>query len=1053
MHVECFIVHSIAGRVRLRISNKAVVRSCSLELHRFVLRRSGTISVRINSHCSSVIVDYEPGCLDAQTMATELSQFLGKLQPSCAQFDTAAEAMHARGRSEHEHRSLRRASKASRGGPNGKSFGHVEEIQLREPPVRAITPSRVESRSTLPALASWHDLGADEVVGALGSDADTGLQLEEAGNRLFSFGPNSLGSIERRSAWSTLASQFESLPVALLIGSAAVSVATGGLADAVVILGVVAVNACIGFVTEQQAERTIASLQNESDMPAIVIRAGRRQPLAVELIVPGDLLVLTPGTTVAADVRLIETERLMLDESALTGESMPVKKSPGRLSGNVALRDRPNMAYRGTIVTGGSGLGMAVETGSATEVGRIQELVGLAKAPETPVQVQLGELGTKLGLLTGAVCGGVFGVGLLRGYGMVEMLKIATSLAVAAVPEGLPMVATTTLALGVNRMRRLNVAVRRLDAVETLGSVEVFCLDKTGTLTRNQMRVIRLYAGNHAVTVDENGVVYDDEQVRMVASEELRRLLEVAVLCNETDVRERGGTRALDGSPTESALVHAAMDHGIDVQTLRRAHRVLRTEYRTERRGYMTTLHERGAERRLLAVKGRPSDVLELCRWQLVGGTPIELTEKDRDTIRTENEVMAGKGLRVLGFAFRESLAGDGSIGRNLTWLGLAGIADPIRPGMHDLMHAFHRAGIRTSMITGDQSATAQAIGRELELSGTSELHMMDSIELESLDPDVLKSLAENVDVFSSVTPSHKLEIVQALQRAGRVVAMTGDGINDGPALKAADIGVAMGGHGGTDVARMTADVVLEDNNLQSMVAAIGQGRAIYSNTRNAIRYLLATNMSEIMVMFSSVASGAGMPLNPMQLLWINLVSDIFPVLALAVQPPEDDVLGRAPRDPNEPFLDRSDLTRMLLQSIVITGGTFGSYAWGRYRYRSNAHASTMAFMSITAAQLLHMLSARSERQSIFSIERPPRNQFVNFALFGGFGLQLVTAIIPPLRRLLRNATLTPSDMVVSLLGAGLPFLINEAIKELQPSERPSSSSPDYSSTPEGSSP
>ncbi len=1027
IRIDCLIVHNISGRVRYRVSHKSALRNHSRRLRAFVLGRSGIAGVRFNERCGSVIVDYDPSSLTAQSLSAELAQFLGDLvadaagspvdrrQAGCGQRQVAQGVLVA-------------------GGTRQVSGQSVLAGRLGRPVAEAVGESDAEPETA--SDADWYRREIEEVLEAFGGNSDQGLQSSNAAQRFIRVGPNSLGEIQPRSRWTALSNQVATLPVALLLGSAVVSVVTAGMVDAVVILGVVAVNTCIGYVTESQAERTIASLHDQPDGPATVVRDGQRMQVEPERIVPGDIVVLLPGMTVPADLRLIVAQRLMIDESTLTGESMPVAKSPDALgvdraigAGKVPLRDRANMAYRGTIVTGGSGTGIAVATGSETEVGHIQMLVGSARPPETPVQRQLGQLGTQLGLLTGVICGGIFAVGLFRRYGTIEMLKTATSLAVAAVPEGLPMVATTTLALGVGRMRCLNVAVRRLDAVETLGSVEVFCFDKTGTLTLNQMRVVRIHAGGETIEAREDRPLVDLDGQDREQDTSLRSLLEVSALCNETEIRENDGSTFLEGSPTETALVRMTLDAGIDVEALRRSSRLLRTEYRTESRGYMTTVHETDSGDRLWAVKGRPADVLELCRSHHLRGDDVPLTREDRLAIGAENERMAAMSLRVLGIAFARAPSGDTSRTPLLTWLGLVGIADPIRPGMRGLLETFHDAGIRTIMITGDQSVTATAIGRDLRLSGTPELRTIDSSELESIAPDVLKSLAENVHVFSSVTPSHKLAIVQALQRSGCVVAMTGDGINDGPALKAADIGVAMGGEGGTDVARMTADVVLEDNNLESMVTAITQGRAIYGNTRNAILYLLSTNISEIMVMGCAVAAGVGAPLNPLQLLWINLVSDIFPVLALAIQPPEPGILRRAPRAASEPFIDRVDLQRVMVQSSMISGGTFASYAWGRMRHGSGPPAATMAFTTITVAQFLHMLSCRSDQQSVFCAGRAPLNTELKLGLAAGLGLQSLTIAFGPLRRLLRNTTLSPLDFAVSMLGAGVPFLMNEAIK------------------------
>jgi Ca2+-transporting ATPase len=814
----------------------------------------------------------------------------------------------------------------------------------------------------------------------------------------------------------------------MLLGAAGVSVITGGWADAAAILSVVLINAILGYITESHSEQAIAALLERPQPSVPVIRDGARRRRSAEDIVPGDLLLLRHGTYVAADARLLSTERLTIDEASLTGESMPVSKSPTQLcQETLPLRDRRNMIYRGTVVTGGSGSALAVATGNTTEMARIHRLVETARPPETPVQRQLGELGTALGLVCGVVSGLVFGVGLLRRYAPLEMAKSAIALAVAAVPEGLPMVATTTLALGVKRMRRLRVHVRRLDAVETLGSVQVFCLDKTGTLTENRMRVMRVFTGMESFDVDNSGFHSDGRAADFASREDLQWLTTVSVLCSETGLQKNNGRWQLNGSPTETSLVQMAMDAGIDPKEVRRRHPLLSTEYRTETRGFMTTLHRDGSTR-LLAMKGRPSDVVRRCRLFRRNGQVLELTDSDRQRIEIENQRMAGDALRVLGFAYRHCDAEGSAEEGDFIWLGLAGIADPIRPHMRELMQVFHRAGIRTVMITGDQSATAHAVGRALDLADGERIELLDSTQLDGVDPQLLGALGRRVHVFSAVSPSHKLQIVQALQRHGLVVAMTGDGINDGPALKAADIGVAMG-NGGTEVAGMVSDVVLQDDNLQTMIVAIRQGRGIYDNTRNAIHYLLATNASEIFVTLTAVAAGFGNPLTPLQLLWINLVTDVFPVLALATQTPEEDTMRRPPRDPREPLLARRDFCRISRQAAVISGGTLATYGWAIARYGFSPRANTMAFTSLTAAQILHMLSASSPNRSFFSGSRPLRNRAIASALVGGLALQLVAFLVPPLRRILGSVRISPMDVGVSLLGASVPFLINELFK------------------------
>ncbi len=729
------------------------------------------------------------------------------------------------------------------------------------------------------ASRAWHRMDAEAVLATIGSQHH-GLRSEEATARLTRYGANILPEAEPRSALAMFLGQFASLPVALLGASAVISLATGGLADALVILGVVLINATIGYVTEQQAEHVIKSLTGPSHPLATVVRDGTLLTLPAERIVPGDVLALAPGSYVPADARLIEARRLSVDESALTGESLPVVKETVTLDRNhVALADRVNMVHRGTQVTGGQGLAVVVATGAATEIGQIQRLVGEAAAPDTPMERQLSKLGNQMAWIAAGVCIGVFAVGLLRGYGAVQMLKSAISLAVAAVPEGLPTVATTTLALGLKRLQRQKVLIRHLDAVETLGSVQVICLDKTGTLTLNRMAVVAAVTARERLTVANGRFLAADGTARdPYAHEELLWLLHAAVLCNETELTAEGGAFTLHGSPTENALIELALAAGVEVPALRARHPRLAIEYRAENRLYMSTVHAAGAQR-LRAVKGSPPEVLALCTHVLRAGRLELLTEELRQQLLDENAHMAAEALRVLAFAYAladNARAAEGG----LVFLGFAGMADPVRAGVADLIGEFHRAGIETVMITGDQSPTAFAIGRALRLSGNDHLDVLESTHLDAVDPQVLAALAQRTHVFARVSPAHKLKIVEALQRAGKVVAMTGDGINDGPALKAADIGIAMG-HTGTDVARTVADVVLEDDNLETLVVAVSQGRTIYNNIRKSVRFLLATNLSEIAVMFGAIGLGPGQPLAPMQLLWINLVTDIFPALGL----------------------------------------------------------------------------------------------------------------------------------------------------------------------------
>jgi Ca2+-transporting ATPase len=967
----------------------------------------------------------------------------------------------------------------------------------------------------------WHLLTSDTILAKLETSVNAGLSNDAVQAGLQKYGPNLLPESAPRSRLAILLEQFKSAPVALLSVAAGISVMTGGLADALVIMGVVVINAAIGYATESHSDRIIRSLKQQVCPVALVIRDRNLLEINTQDIVPGDILVLRPGTYVPADARVIEAKNLSVDEAALTGESMPVTKlSEPLVDPEIPLGDRINMVYMGTLVTGGQGLAVVVATGSFTEMGRIQTLVGEATIPETPMERQLDQAGSQLALMSSAVCGVVFALGMLRGYGVLQMLKTSVSLAVAAVPEGLPAVATTTLALGIREMRRHKVLIRRLDAVETLGSVQALCLDKTGTLTINKMSVVELYVDGKQIHITEHEWSNGQERVDPHASEPLLKLLHVLVLCNESAVDENSSDDcALKGSSTENALLELAIAAGIDVPTLRQAYPLLTTHHRSQDCNVMVTLHTApevviaqdaltqfkptkaaakkttakkttakkttakkttakkttakkttakkttakkttaskqttaakkikinpgshsiettaaSHQKQFVAVKGSPTEVLSLCNWCFKDGKIVSLTQADRKVMETENDRMAGQALRVLGIAYRYAPPQDeNGLQDNLIWLGLVGMADPIRANTRELMQIFHQAGIETIMITGDQSPTAYAIGKELNLNNGRQLQILDSTSLTNLDPEVMQALCEQVQIFARISPSHKLQIVQALQRTGKVVAMTGDGINDAPALKAADVGVAMG-HIGTDVAREVADVVLEDDDLQTMTIAVSRGRTIYNNIRKSVHFLLSTNLSEILVMLTATAGGLGQPLNAMQLLWLNLVTDIFPGLALALDPPDPQVLNQPPRDPNEPIIKSTDFKRILFESTTLSVSALGAYGYGIGHYGISPRASTIAFMSLTCAQLFHALSCRSTTRRWGNNVLPP-NPHLMVALTGSLALQFLSVLVPGLRTLLHIAPIDLLDSAVISVSALLPLLVNEGTKRREGEKR-----------------
>jgi P-type Ca2+ transporter type 2C len=877
----------------------------------------------------------------------------------------------------------------------------------------------------------WHCMDKTVVVETLGSSTNQGLSPEAVERNRATYGPNTFTEDEPRSRLDMFVDQFKSLPVALLGVAAALSAATAGVADAVVIVAVVGINAVIGYMTERQAEDAIASLKNLVKPRAFLLRGGEVAEVGAEEVVVGDIVLMKPGTYVPADARIIEASHLSVDESILTGESLPVTKTHETLrDADASLGDRFNMVYAGTLVVGGHGLAIVIAAGSLTEVGKIRSLLVESEAPETPIERQLTTIGNQLVVVSGAVCGLVFFIGLLRGNGVLEMLKTAISLAVAAVPEGLPTVATTTLALGVNNMRQHKVLIRNLEAICTLGSVQTLCFDKTGTVTLNKMSVLRLYSGMDVIDVQPEGLEARHRSREFREDDEVHRLMQVCVLCNETEIKKENGNFALNGTATETALIDLAIHAGMDVEGLRSRYPRLSTEHRSDDRQFMATVHESEASKRLVCLKGSPLEVLHKCTHLMKDGEILPLDDDERDQVEAENDTMAGDALRVLGVGFALENGQDPLVQENgYVWLGLVGMADPLRTGAKESIQLFHHAGLETVMITGDQGPTAYAIGRELGLNNGNPLEILDSGHLNSSDPKVLEALCKRAHVFSRVSPSKKLQIVQALQSAGKVVAMTGDGINDGPALKAADIGIAMG-RGGTDVARDVADVILEEDDLETLSIAIRDGRTIYLNIRKTLHYLLATNLSEIQVMFFAGALGLGYPLNAMQLLWINLISDIFPGLALAMDPPEPDVMERPPRDPNEAIVQTKDFKRIAFEATAMTLSSLAAYGYGIARYGMGAQAGTLAFQSLTGSQIIHALSCRSEHRGILEGGQGAPNRYLTLAVAGSLALQVVAQVVPGLRTLLGITPITALDGLVVAATGLLPLIATEATKE-----------------------
>ena len=680
---------------------------------------------------------------------------------------------------------------------------------------------------------------------------------------------------------------------------------------------------------------------------------------------------------------------------------------------------------------------MVTATGDRTELGKIQSLVQETEQLTTPLQLQLEALTGRLITLSAGLGLGIFAVGLFRGYSFIEMLKMSLTLAVAAVPEGLPTVATISLTQSANRMKDRKVLVRTLGAVEALGSTQVICLDKTGTLTMNHMSVTRLVIGLEEVKFKAgkftslSGPRAGEELTLENAPSGLRELIEVGVLCNESEMRrENGESPTFKGSPTEVSLLELAHVSDISIDEVRARGELLETEYRTEERSYMVTEYLLKNGERYFAVKGNPEEVLALCDTYLQDGQERRLDLKTRAAIMGQNDHLGNGALRVLGLASAK-VRGAGELkSGDLKWLGLIGMADQPREGIKELMASFHAAGIKTVMITGDQSATAHALGLELGISGNEELRIFDWSDVASVDPGELIEISRKTHVFARVSPSEKLQIVKALQATGNIVAMVGDGINDAPALKAADVGIAMG-FNGTEVAREVADVVLMDDKLQSLLPGIELGRTTYDSIHKSVVYLITTNLSESLLMFMSMAIGWGQSLNSMQILWINLISDLFPAMALALELPESKVLERPPQPPHQPILKSEDMKQIAIESQVMSLCALLAYGYGFKRYGNTQRSQSIAFTSLAVAQLLHTLSARSDKRSAFD-ERMKSNKYVSLSVGAGLGLQTLPLIVPALRKLLHVSPLGVTDIGVSVGAALLNLLYNEAqVKKL----------------------
>lgn len=880
------------------------------------------------------------------------------------------------------------------------------------------TPERVISTTPSPAVTGtdWHAMPVDEVLRLLEVNSTSGLTTFQVEERQQQYGSNALQRIHARPAWRVLVDQFASIVIALLAIAAAIAWVMGDGAEAIAILVVLVLNAAVGFATEWQAGRALDALRQQSRTSSRVRRDGFETTVDAEELVPGDIIILNAGDRVPADARLLEAVRLEAEESALTGESTTVAKNIETVPIETPLAERWSMLYLGTSIAGGRAAGIVVNTGTATQLGKIGRLVATATKERSPLEIQLANLGRRLVYLVLAIAAIVMITGWLRGDGLWLMVEVGISLAVAAVPEGLPAVTTLILALGVLRMARQRAIMRRLAAVETLGSTTVICTDKTGTLTENRMTVREYYlSDNRRIEIEGGEASLDNDEL-------LQQAVRIGVLCNEASFRTEATdeTRTI-GDPTETALLVVADALILDVSNERAIHPKIAEQPFHASTKRMTTLHRDTVGQHLAALKGAPAVVLEACSSYIdANGDTVSLNAEAIRRFTMANEQMAKRALRVLGLAIKHfkdetEHSSDEALESGYTFVGLVGMIDPPRRGVADAIRRARLAGIRTVMLTGDQLNTGIAIARELGLGGKepAALHGRDLI---NAGPRNLADLARNTDVFARVSPEEKLRIVEALQQAGEVVAVTGDGVNDAPALKRANIGIAMGQRG-TEVAKEAADVVLADDNFETIVRAVEGGRTIYANITKFVHMMFSHNLGEVLVIFTAIALGWPLPLLPLQILWMNLVTDVFPALALAVEPASPEIMKQPPRSSHSTLLSKPFLILIGWQSLMLAALCLGAYLWALQTYGPGTHARTIALFALVFVQLGHTFNCRSRTRSAF--DGLFRNRFLWFAAFIVVLLQLSAIYFQPLAAILDTTKPSLIDWVV-ISGCGL---------------------------------
>ncbi|AMN32756.1 calcium-transporting P-type ATPase, PMR1-type [Clostridium perfringens] len=863
----------------------------------------------------------------------------------------------------------------------------------------------------------WYKKSKNEILQELDVDEKNGLSSTEALRRLEKYGKNKLETKKKKTLFKQFLSQLKDVMIYILIIAAIISAFLGEISDALIILLVIIINAVIGVIQESKAEKALDALKELSTPKALVKRDGSLKEILSEDIVPGDIVIIDAGRYIPGDLRLIDTANLKIEESAFTGESVPSEKDASFLPDKeIPIGDQNNMAFMSTLATYGRGVGVVVGTGMNTEIGKIAKMIEQEENDETPLQKKLSELGKILGFLAVGICILIFIISFFQGRDLLEMFLTSISLAVAAIPEGLPAIVAIVLALGVQRMVKKNAIIRKLPAVETLGSVSIICSDKTGTLTQNKMTVTTIYANDSYIKESEFNL--NDNESKL--------LVDCMVLCNDATYSEKSQT----GDPTEIALLESPFKLNILKEKLEKEFkRIDEIPFDSDRK-LMTTVNLVDDKKARVFTKGALDSILSICNKISINGKLLDFSKEYKAKVLENSNIMSDKALRVLAFAYKdiskENIVLD-SLEKDLVFIGMVGMIDPPRLEVKDSIKLCKSAGITPVMITGDHKNTAFAIANELgiaeDISQAITGHEIDKFKEEEFNEKII-----NYRVFARVSPEHKVKIVKAFKSHGNIVSMTGDGVNDAPSLKAADIGVAMG-ITGTDVSKGASDMILTDDNFSTIVSAVEEGRKIYLNIKKSIVFLLSCNLGEILTLFTAILLNWNSPLQPIHILWVNLITDSFPALALGVDKTKEDVMNNPPRNPKESIFIKSDKIQLIINGVLIGGITLFAFKLGERLYADSLiHAQTMAFVVLSVSQLFLSLSLRSNTKSAFSLGIFS-NKYLVYSILLGIFLQVIIISISFIANIFKVTPLLLYDWIVVILVSLIPFTINEILK------------------------